>query len=597
MIQQNEKEVATGWATKRLLPGFEAPDRLEIYDTRGAAYDVQLCITILAGLINRQKPRIYLLSNSDAESLFKTLLAHIPHEYINSGATDSLDAMLAKYRALVKGIIIYDPELLDSVNVATTMAGLRDAIVVSPPQAVALQQKPYELPVVADLRIYHWKNRLQAYRWAQRNLLKEASQQVVAGMGPGIATGLRSYLVATRAFVYWLNPLNILPDPSNAWTTERCLMKRILRAFQPGTPHLGWLVNEFAGIHMTSKAALPVLPSDFFYNLEVWTAIQPPASEEADLGDQDSTADTCQDGQPDTTATRQGNHASTATAHQSAQPTTADRGQGDREGRPYPITNEVANPVQGRGDREGRPGPGRGSLGRPSTSKVYVSFTMSDGDNLQYNQHRLYQMWQDPARGSIPLGWTVSPVLCEAAPALAAYYEQTATPGDELIAGPSGAGYMWPSSWPADQLSAYTQLTGALMQRMHLHTIQVLDGPLSLFFPRRAWQKQYAELLAPYGLRGILSGDSYCRTGWWVAAGVAVIQNLGLSKSVARTLKLIKNNTPAHVHRPQFINVYIYAWTMTPTDIKKVIETLDNRYEVVTPGQLCALIAQTRERA
>jgi hypothetical protein len=79
-------------------------------------------------------------------------------------------------------------------------------------------------------------------------------------------------------------------------------------------------------------------------------------------------------------------------------------------------------------------------------------------------------------------------------------------------------------------------------------------------------------------------------------AGVPVIKNLGLAKSVAHTLELIKNNTPAQAQRPTFLNIYLYAWIMTPTDISKVIEGLDNRYEVVTPGQLCALIAQTQER-
>ena len=79
-------------------------------------------------------------------------------------------------------------------------------------------------------------------------------------------------------------------------------------------------------------------------------------------------------------------------------------------------------------------------------------------------------------------------------------------------------------------------------------------------------------------------------------AGVPVIKNLGLAKSVAHTLELIKNNTQAQVQGPTFLNIYVYAWIMTPTDISKVIQGLDNRYVVVTPGQLCALIAQTREQ-
>src|SRR5581483_7359487 len=194
---------------------FATPAHLEIYDIQDTAYDVQLSVTTLAGLINRGQPRVYLLSNNDADSLFNALLAHVPHEYVKAGEMDTLDAMLTTYRDVVRGMIIYDPAMLDSVNVATTMAGLRDSIVVSPLQAATLQQKPYQLPVVDDLRVYGWKNRLQAYRWAEDNLLKEVSKQVVAGLNPTIAGGLRAYLVATRAFVCWLNPLHILPDPAS----------------------------------------------------------------------------------------------------------------------------------------------------------------------------------------------------------------------------------------------------------------------------------------------------------------------------------------------------------------------------------------------
>ena len=560
---------------KRLLPVFETPAHLEIYDIHNAAYDVQLSVTTLTGLINRGQPRIYLLSNNDAEGLFNALLAHVPHEYIATDKEDTLDAMLKTYRDIVKGMVIYDPAMLDSVNVATTMAGLGDAIVVSPQQAAALQHKPHQLPVVADLRVYHWKNRLQAYRWAEKNLLKETTKQVVAGLNPTIASGLRSFLVATRAFVYWLNPLDILPDPAAGWISERCQMKRIIRAIPAGTPHLGWLVNEFAGVDMTSKAALYLLPSDFFYNLEVWTAVQTQtiknASEQGERG-------------KDNGAGSQGGQ------NQGGGGKNADEGsQGGGKPRPYPTMDAVQHPVQGTG--RACPRPGNIADERLIAPRVYVSFTISDGDNLQYNQHRMYQLWQDSARGSIPLGWTIAPALIEAAPTLTAYYQNTATQNDELVAGASGAAYIWPSSWPANQQSAYLQATGTLMQRMDLRTIEVLDGLLSRLFPYRPWQERYARSLSPFGVRGILVNDSYKRGGWRVAAGVPVIKNLGLAKSVAHTLELIKNNTPAQVQSPTFLNIYVYAWIMTPTDISKVIQGLDTRYEVVTPGQLCALIA------
>ena len=322
---------------------------------------------------------------------------------------------------------------------------------------------------------------------------------------------------------------------------------------------------------MASKAALYTLPSDYFFNLEVWSAVQPSVNMED--------------------VSRMGTRAAQAPPHAAS-------------AAPAP-TEAIVPSRRGGGGWDGW----RGRLRRPRPSirlstipgidsiapKVYISFTISDGDNLQFNQHRMYRLWQDTARGTIPLGWTIAPTLIEAAPTLAAYYRKTATQNDELIAGPSGAAYMWPSYWPVDRLSVYLQRTGALMQRMDLHSIEVLDGLLSRLFPFRAWQEQYAESLSPFGVRCILTGDSYRRGGWRVVSGVPVIKNLGLAKNTAQTLALIQNNTPAQLHSPIFLNIYMYAWSMTPTDISKLVQGLDSRYAVVTPGQLSALIAQVQE--
>jgi GxGYxYP putative glycoside hydrolase C-terminal domain/GxGYxYP_N second domain/GxGYxYP third domain len=518
------------WAAHRLLPAFDSPRSLDIYDVRNAPFDIVLSATTMSGLINRQHVRIYLLSDVDAALLQETLLVHIPTRHHSAKAEKVLDELLAKYRSSVKGLVIYDPHMIDSVNVATTLAGLRDAVVVSPQMAERLQKPPHRLPALADLRVYRWKNRLQAYRWAVRHLLKETTTGIVAGMKPTIASGLRSYLVANRAFVYWLDPNFALPDPGNGWMAERCLMKRILRSFAPGTPHLGWFIDEPRGVGLASKAALPVLPSDYFYNMEVWTAVRGSVQ-----------------GLP-----------------------------GDKTGLAPAVSTSTEVPAD-----------------RTISSKIYVSFTFSDGDNLQFNQHRMYHLWQDPARGSMPLGWTISPVLQEAAPALAEYYKRTATGRDELIAGPSGAGYIRPSQWPYKRLPAYLQLTGALMQRMGLTYVVVLDDVVTRFFPYRAWQAAYAKSLVPYGLRGILSGDAYTGSGWCVVDGVPLILNLGPTSSVTTALDLIKRNTPAQPAQPHFLSLYIDAWNMTPTDIKTVMQALDDRYEVVMPGTLSGMITRS----
>jgi hypothetical protein len=439
--------------------------------------------------------------------------------------------MLTTYRQSIQGLIIYDPALMDTVNVATTLAGLRDAMVVAPAQAQELASA-FELSVLVDLRTYQWRTRLQAYRWAQQNLLADASSHLVAGMAPNTMTGLRSFLVATRTFVYWLDSCKYL----SAWNedlSERRLMRQILNSFAPGCLHLGWFIDESSGVYLTSRAAMGVLASDYCTNLEVLSAVQPQSFPVVQL--------------------------------------------------PTPLDVPAA------------------------TKKVYLSFTISDGDNLQYCQHRMLRLWHDPVRGSLPIGWTIAPALLEAAPSLAAYYVSTATPNDELIAGPSGASYMFPSHWPVDHFSPFLQRTGQLMQAMGLKTLAVLDSgmlqasglPLlssirltGMSFTNRACQQRMMQELAPFGVTGLLSGAGVVNASWKMVGDVPLYRNLGLANNAATAVKLIKAATLLRRNRPLFLNIYTLAWTITLADLRQVMEQLGDGYEVVLPGTLLAMLAK-----
>jgi hypothetical protein len=548
------------WSAGRLLPAFQTPKHLTIYDLRGASKEVQLSVATMAGLINRPEPMVYqIITDVDAFWL-KELLGAIPQDTSPTSGDGVLEGMLIRFRSSIQGMIIYDPNFSDSINIATTMAGQNECIVVSPDQAAVLQQA-YNLPVHSDLRTQHWSSRSQAYDWARQNLLNGASSHAVAGLDP-TTTALRSFLVANRIFVYWLD----------SRTSEQSLIEQIYRTFPPEAVHLGWFIDEPGGVKLTSHAALPVLATNLSTNLEVWTGVQP--------------------------------------------------------------TSSIA---------QSKPG---GPAGTIDTSRVHVSFTISDGDNLQYIQHRMLQLWQDPARGSFPLGWTISPVLSQAAPAMAAYYVRTATAQDEFIAGPSGAGYMYPSLWPQQQLPAFLQLTEQMMRSMNLTTLEVLDmsddntGGTSILgilqqavstivslaptesipeilqqvllileanvpglrgsqlFYNAALQTLFTKALSPLGLQGILSGSGVRIPGvTFSTGGIPVYYNLGLADSVQSTLDLVNSITLIMRQRPLFLNVYLLAWNMGPSDIKQVIQQLGSEYDVVKPGRLLNMIAQAHSQA
>ncbi len=517
------------WSNERMLPAFQAPSHLEIYDMRGASRDIQLTATTLVGLVNRPQPRVYLIVGDDDAFWLAQVFHAIPQEIHPSKGDKVLKSLLTVYRDAIQGLIIYDPNLIETINVATTLAGQRDGIVVAPAQVADLQQD-FGLSILVDLRTYHWKNRWQAYHWAWQNLRQDASHQMVAGLDPKNVTGLRSFLVATRTLIYRLDSRAHLSNLRQGGHTERNLMRQIVNSYPPGATHLGWFIDESSGVRLTSQAALAVLATDHLTNLEVWTAIQP----------------------------------QTKTSP--------------------PLVVEL-----------------------PAISeRVYVSFTISDGDNLQYCQHHMQRLWRDPARGTLPIGWTLSPVLMQAAPAMAEYYLSTATANDELIAGPSGAGYIFPSHWPSKHLSPFLQRTGQMMQDMGMVSLQVLDtvsrqNSALPFMPQFASgmtfvdstsQQRYVQGLTAFGLQGILSGAGLRACRWQKTQGLPLYHNLGLAGSVGQTVRWIKNAALAQKQRPLFLNVYMLAWSITPSDLRQIVERLGDGYAIVLPKTLLAMLAK-----
>lgn len=532
-MSSNEDISGLNWPADHLLPQFEPPQHLTVYDARHASPGVQLSIATLTGLINRPQPRVYLILTNEDVFWLQELAASVPHETASAAGDDALPAILAAFPGSAKGLIIYDPAFQDSINIATTMAGQQDGIVVSPDRATSLQTV-HGLPILADLRTFHWQDRVTAYEWARQNLLAGASARVIGGLDPTIAGGVRPFLVAIRAFVYWLDSRSFLPGFSDDPASQRGLMKRIFAPLAGQAVHLGWFIDEASGVSLTSAAAIPVLATDFMSNMETWTSILPAAPPK----------------------------------------------------RPAALPPATIN---------------------AASNKTYLSFIVSDGDNLQYIQRRMLALWRDPARGSVPLGWTFSPTLQEAAPAIYNYYLDSATPNDELVSGPSGAAYMFPSQWPAELLPAFWQRTGQAMKSLGMTHIEILDVDflqsvnipvigellqLGMIIRDDSMREQVARALAPFGITGVFSGAGLPRPSWDIFDGIPVYQNLGIISSVGQAVTLIRLASATFLHRPLFINAYVLAWSMTPSDIKQVVNQLGSDYEAVTPGTLLSLLAK-----
>jgi hypothetical protein len=79
-------------------------------------------------------------------------------------------------------------------------------------------------------------------------------------------------------------------------------------------------------------------------------------------------------------------------------------------------------------------------------SKNYAAIYAGDYDSSAWLYERMPDLWDDPARGSVPLGWAFNPTLDARFPVGLARARATATPNDTFITGDSGAGYLNPGS-------------------------------------------------------------------------------------------------------------------------------------------------------
>jgi hypothetical protein len=220
-------------------------------------------------------------------------------------------------------------------------------------------------------------------------------------------------------------------------------------------------------------------------------------------------------------------------------------------------------------------------------NRIYVTFTVTEGDNLQYTQHRMRRLWDDPGRGRVPLNWTLDPLLLDAAPTVLEYYQHTRTPNDLLISGPSGAGYIYPNAWPAPAFGAFTRQSAAYMRRTGMNIVWVLNrtgGRSVELAPARAGA--YIEDVAPLGV--LLNYENYTVTTL-VRRSLpqAVTLGVGSAREARHILKRAAKQWRGDV--PCFLSVGVLAWTMTPSDVAQVAEALSPRFQVVRGDAYFAL--------
>ena len=468
---------------------------------RSVARDEAVVFASLKGVVNATQPRIFTYEgNGSDEGKLAWLQA------LGLAWTEPADkwSVLAKYRSELTGLVVYDDAQPDTMNLATTIAGSRKALVTSASLLPRLQAAPYNLPILVDLR-GQFASKLAVYQSLFNNQWPGVSHKLLIGLSPTFhKAALREYAVALGAAVVWLDP---------RVAAEAALLDSFLASMGAGTVVLGWWPDEASGVEAASRRGVATVASDYSTNLSVYSG-----------------------------------------------------------------TSRTVTPT---------PIPARPAL----QNKIYVAFILSDGDNLQFIEHLERKLWDNPDRGKVPIGWTLSPAMLDAMPGVLRYYHASATANDALLSGPSGYGYTYPNSWTNQpQLDQFAARTESYLRRAGFRIVTVWNTIVGGINPNvgTSFAANMPSLL----------GVTAQNTGGGLTIYNNQLPGFALTCNYCTNEQAMKDHIAAASAgwsgtSPRFILIQAQPWQgVTPTSFLNVKTSLNTSYVVLRPDHWFQLLRQ-----
>jgi hypothetical protein len=192
-----------------IFPIFAKPQNLTVLDARPYSWEEQLTAACLQGLINRERPRIYLVHDDQSDR--KWLDWYEKTYEISYEEVEGFDDLLAKYAKKVGGYVVCHEEMIHTMNLAQTWGSLHNAVAATPRIAEMLER--YGLKKLEDFR-GKFKDRIEAYEWGLEELLPQCNTRII---GHCCTEGwythktskyiphIKDYLVAVKAFTFDLS--------------------------------------------------------------------------------------------------------------------------------------------------------------------------------------------------------------------------------------------------------------------------------------------------------------------------------------------------------------------------------------------------------
>ena len=528
-----------------------------------ALWDTLHVLAGLQGLVNRAEPRFYLFYCSeygvDTDQFwfdwFRGEDGWLKNTQIR--AISSLEEAIRFFRSTVKGLVVYDPAVPATANLASTAAGCEDLLPVrldNTPGSVFDRlvhglKLPVKLWLVKPDRAPMFTGRgtvpglgipssgsakLDAYRWAVDRYLRRArcAPGIAAyyvdaywiqhpGRNPTLHTLCNhDYFVARRAFFFDLSPWGDEPsgdDPTAPLGAERKELFEIMHA----------LYDRAAGGVIKVGGFTP-------WPFKYTNHSQPPGKHEGVPTEWEYARLISQfNGYMEADAAGLGAMANASFF------------------RFYPLAPRYPQPNPKPGPVEWRRRGWVSADGRLA-HRLFVAHYVGDYDAPSWLYKAVPSFFRDPARGQAPLGWAFDPSLADRAPQALAYAYRHATTNDFFITGDSGAGYLnpraltvRPDSGLPSGLAAWTAHCRPYYTRWDMSlTGFMLDGAAGASTPL---EFSAYRSFSPDG-----AGTHY-EDQPAVHNGLATCREVDLPDDVARAAAAIAQRAKTHAGQPAFL--------------------------------------------
>ena len=383
-----------------------------------AAYDEAMAATTIQGILNREcGPILYI--QSQAMGMPQYWLEILSTDGWLAGRTqvrlETFDDLMALAINKVNRCVIWDPSVPATVNVATTIAGVRDAVVLSPAMAATYQMK-YGLRTAMNLQgkftgSLTGSKKNDAYRWAAGAFLSQCNPHLACLYEDSWASRkegnlnyvvTRDWAVYNRSFVLDLSPWDDerpKDDPTQPLGCDVTTYKQILTSLQNRCN--GTQMTELAGFFVSKYASSGNDGTFFSKHGDVQTEWQNVRLISPYCCYQNTVAHSCYN----------------QSLHSQA-----------------PITLPL---------KQNDPP----AIGSPQPGKTYICIQAGDYDSTTPLYVHLFEkgIWTDQARGKMPLCWGINPNLIETFPDIIDYLYRTRTDNDWFAADATGAGYINPT--------------------------------------------------------------------------------------------------------------------------------------------------------